>query len=100
MADEKNIITGQTKSGIKFSIDKRVTDDARLLFYLSELQDESLPMMTKNTSLFELLKIIFGTGDGLKIFLNEVAIHHEGVADAQSLIQELSEMIDILKAKN
>ena len=101
MADKNvNIVTAKTKSGIKFTIDKRVKDDTRLLFYLSQLQDKSKTEMEQNSLLFQLLGLIFGSNDGLAAFLNEVAAHHDGVADPQNVLEELSDIFDALKIKN
>ena len=101
MADKKdNLIKATTKSGIKLVIDKRVKDDTRLLFYLSQLQNKSLSEMEQSTLLFQLLGLIFGSNDGLAIFLNEVAAHHDGVADPKNVLAELQDLFDALKLKN
>ncbi len=96
----ENIVTGKTSSGIQFTLDKRIKDDARLLFWLSRIQDESLDVMARNKALFSLLGLIFGSDEGLNTFLNEVAAKHEGVADISSLMDELNEMFEALAIKN
>jgi hypothetical protein len=100
MAKNDNIVTGKTKSGIKFQLDKRISDDARLLLYLTKMQDESLDLSSKSQALFSLLELIFGSGEGLKIFMNEVAAKHNGIADVKSLIAELTDMLEALNLKN
>lgn len=100
MAKNDNIVTGKTKSGIKFQLDKRISDDARLLLYLTKMQDESLDLTSKSQALFSLLELIFGSGEGLKIFMNEVAAKHNGIADVKSLIAELTDMLEALNLKN
>lgn len=96
----ENIVTGKTSSGIQFTLDKRIKDDARLLFWLSRIQDESLDVMARNKALFSLLGLIFGSDEGLNTFLNEVAAKHDGVADITSLMDELNEMFEALAIKN
>lgn len=95
-----NIIKGKTSSGIQFCIDKRIRDDARLLFWFSRIQNENLDAMERNNALFSLLELIFGSGEGLSALLNEVAAKHDGVADIESLTQELTEMFEALNVKN
>ena len=96
----ENIVTGKTSSGIAFTLDKRIKDDARLLFGLSRIQNEDLNVMERNKALFDMLEFIFGSGDGLKAFLNEVAAKHDGVADVTSLMAELNDMFEALAVKN
>ena len=97
---DSNLITGETRSGIKFTIDKRIKDDTRAVLYLTQMQNKSLDKMTQSQALFSLLELMFGKGEGLIIFMNEVAIHHDGVADVNSLIEELTDLFDSLKLKN
>ena len=94
------MVTGKTSSGIKFTLDKRIKEDARLLFWLSRIQNDDLEVMERNKALFSLLELIFGSGEGLNTFLNEVAVKHEGVADITSLMNELNEMFEALAVKN
>ena len=96
----ENMVTGKTSTGIKFTLDKRIKEDARLLFWLSKIQNEDLDVMERNKALFSLLELIFGSGEGLNTFLNEVAVKHDGVADISSLMNELNEMFEALAVKN
>ena len=96
----ENIVKGKTSSGIQFTLDKRIKDDARLLFWLSRIQRDDLEVMERNNALFSLLELIFGSGDGLNTFLNEVANKHDGVADITSLMNELNDMFEALAIKN
>ena len=96
----ENIVKGKTKSGIQFTLDKRIKDDARLLFWLSRIQNEELEVMDRNQALFSLLELIFGSGAGLGTFLNEVAAKHDGIADITSLMEELNDMFEALAIKN
>ena len=100
MKKNENIITGKTKSGIKFTLDKRVKDDARLLLWLTKLQDESKSVTEKSEALFALLKFFFGGDEALAVFMDEVAAHHNGIADVASLLAELSDMLEALELKN
>ena len=96
----ENIVKGQTSSGIQFTLDKRIKDDTRVLFWLSRIQNDSLEVMERNQALFSLLELIFGSGDGLNTFLNEVAAKHDGIADITSLMNELNDMFEALAIKN
>ena len=96
----ENIVKGKTSSGIQFTLDKRIKDDTRVLFWLSRIQNENLEVMERNQALFSLLELIFGSGDGLNTFLNEVAAKHDGIADITSLMNELNDMIEALAIKN
>lgn len=95
-----NLIEGETRTGLKFKIDERVKDDTRCLYLLSRMQKESLSMMDKNVALFDLLEVVFGSGDEFNTFLNEVAFRHNGVADARSLIDEITDIFEAVKLKN
>lgn len=92
------IVKGQTSSGLKFTIDSRVKDDVRLLYYLTKAKKDDAPSMEKAEAVMSMLGIIFG--DQLEIFINEVAIRHNGVADANSLMNELTEIFDAINLKN
>lgn len=96
----ENIVKGKTSSGIQFTLDKRIKDDARLLFWLSRIQNDELSVMERNKALFSLLELIFGSGEGLNVFLNEVAAKHDGIADITSLMNELNDMFEALAIKN
>ena len=96
----ENIVKGKTSTGIQFTLDKRVKDDARLLFWLSRIQNEDMSVMERNKALFSLLELIFGSGEGLNTFLNEVAAKHDGVADITSLMNELNDLFEALAIKN
>ena len=96
----ENIVKGETSTGIKFTLDKRIKDDARLMFWLSKVQNDELEIMKRNQALFSLLELIFGSGEGLNAFLNEVAAKHNGVADVGSLMDELNDMFEALAIKN
>ena len=95
---KSTIIKGKTASGLSFTIDSRVKDDTRLLLYLTRANNEDAPSMDRINATMSLLGLIFG--DNLEIFLNEVAKRHNGVADATSLKEELSEILDALNVKN
>lgn len=99
-AKDENIIKGKTQTGIEFTLDKRIKDDARLLFWMARIQNKDLSLQEQNSALFALLEVIFGSGEGLKVFLNEVAAKHDGVADVQSLFVELNDMFEALQIKN
>lgn len=100
MKKNENIIHGKTKSGIEFTLDKRVKEDTRLLLWLQNLQDGKKSALEKSDALFALLRFLFGGEEALAIFMDEVAAHHDGVADVKSLLAELSDMLEALDIKN
>lgn len=95
-----NIIKGKTQTGIKFALDKRIQDDSRLLLYLTRLDDKKRTDLERGQALMSLLELMFGSDDGLEIFMNEVAAKHNGIADKDSLMAELSDILEALKLKN
>lgn len=98
-----NIVTGKTKSGIKFMIDKRIADDSRTLLYIRQMRkyrDDPDNLFKATDAVYDLLELIFGSSEGLSVFMNEVAAHHGGIADSASLIMELNEIIEAAKLKN
>lgn len=95
-----NVIQGETRSGLKFSINAAVREDTRVLYLLTRMQKQSLSMELKNQALFDLLEVVFGSGDDFFMFQNEVAFRHKGVADAQSLMEEITDIFEAVKLKN
>lgn len=98
-----NIVVGETRTGIKFKIDKRVADDNRTMYYIRTMRKykDSTDNQSKVVdAVYSLLEVIFGSGEGLEIFLNEVAYRHDGVADSTSLMEELSDIFEVIGLKN
>lgn len=94
----ENIIKFKTKSGIQITLDKRVKDDTRLLLILADVQDKSKTPNEQIALFKDLLDLFFG--DGSRVFLNEVAAHHDGVADFKSLMAEMNDIFEALELKN
>lgn len=94
------MITKKTKSGIEFSIDERIKDDARLIRYLVKIQNKSVPENDKMQAVFDLIDFIFGSGEGADAFMNAVAEHHDGVCSVNALVAELKEIFTLINAKN
>ena len=92
------IIKGKTSSGLSFTIDSRIKDDVRLLYYLTKAKKEDVPSIDKAEAVMSMLGLIFG--DNLEVFINEVANRHNGVADVTSLVSEISEIFDAINLKN
>lgn len=95
-----HIIEGETRSGLKFKISALVKDDTRVMYLLTRMQKQSLDVMLKNQALFDLLEVVFGSGDDFYTFMNEVAYRHDGVADPQSLMDEITDIFEAVKLKN
>ena len=99
----ENIIEGQTQTGIKFRIDKRIKEDNRTMYFIRNMRkfkDDPEKQEQVLDAVYSLLELIFGSGDGLLIFLNETAVRHDGVADSTSLIAELSDIFEACGLKN
>lgn len=99
----ENIVTGETRSGIKFAIDKRIKDDSRALFYVRNMRkkiDSTEDKLKATDAVYSLLELVFGSNGGLETFLNEVAYHHDGVADVTSLMEELTDIFEAVDLKN
>lgn len=99
-ARNNNIIKGKTQSGIKFALDKRIQDDTRLLYYLTKMEDKNKTDLERGQALMSLMELMFGAGDGLEAFFNEVAAKHNGIADKDSLMAEMSDIFEALQLKN
>ena len=105
VAINENIVSGKTRTGIKFKIDKRIADDSRALFYLRQMRkyrknNDKESKLKASDSMYDLLELIFGSDEGLEIFMNEVAAHHDGVADGVALMDELSDLFEAVGLKN
>lgn len=98
----ENIIEGQTTSGIKFKIDKRITEDARTMYYIRNLRkykNDADHAEDAINAVYALLELMFGS-DGLMTFMDAIASVHEGVAKPDILMQELTEIFDACNLKN
>ena len=94
------MVKGKTKSGIKFSIDENIKDDADLLLLLAEVQDERADMQEKQLAIKDLLWLIFGESrDAVYDFTKEVKRIH-GNRSFDSITAELSDIFEALSAKN
>lgn len=93
------IVKGTTKSGIKFQLDSKIKDDARLLFLLTKSQNTD-DLMESGKAIMDLLSLIFGSDDNVMSFMNEVADKHKGVCSTGDMIREMREMLDAIDAKN
>lgn len=103
MKSNDNIVKGKTRSGIKFQIDKRIAEDNRAMYMIRNLRkyrNDKEKAEEVIDSVYTLLELIFGSGDGLMIFMNEVALKHDGVADSASLMDELNDIFEACDLKN
>lgn len=94
------MVKGKTKSGIQFQIDERIKDDARFLYYLAKSQDDEAEMGEKTKAVMGILKLVFGSDEGVIGFMNAVASKNEGVCGVETMLSELTEMFDAINAKN
>ena len=108
MDHNENIIEGKTRSGIQFKVDRRIKEDARTLFYIRKLRKYKAETDKDNTekaeaaidAVYSLLEVIFGTEEGLMLFMNEVAARHDGVAAPAGLMDELNDIMEACDLKN
>ena len=94
------LVSGTTKSGIAYTIDTRVRKDSRLLHQLVRLQSKKLNEFDRAEALYFLLDLIFGGDEGVFIFQNEVALHHDGICTHETLMAELNDILEALNLKN
>lgn len=94
------MVSGTTKSGIAYTIDTRVRKDSRFLHQLVRMQSKRLTEVERADALFSLLGLMFGGDDGVMLFENEVAIHHDGVCSTETLMAELKDIFEALNLKN
>ena len=94
------VVKGKTKSGIKFQMDDRIKDDARFMYYLAKAQDSEADVSEQSKAVMGIMKLIFGSDDGVIEFMNAVAATNKGVCDIKTMLAELTEMFDALNAKN
>lgn len=94
------MVKGKTKSGIKFQLDERIKDDARFLYYLAQAQNSEADIGERSQAVMGLLKLIFGTDAGVITFMDAVASVNDGVCNVERMLSELTEMFDVLNAKN
>ena len=94
------MVKGKTKSGIQFQLDERIKDDTRFLFYLTMMNSDNIDVVEKGKHVINMLKLIFGTEEGVLQFMDAVAAVNDGVCDTTTMLSELSDMFDALDAKN
>lgn len=91
------MVKGKTKSGIKFQIDERIKDDARLLHCLVDLQSDDTD--NQLIAIYRLLELLFGGKAGVIQFENAVASAHDGICTSELLMSELNEIFSKLNLK-
>lgn len=94
------MIKGKTKSGIQFQIDERIKEDARFLYYLTKAQNQNEDAMEKGNAIMAMLKLIFGSDEGVIKFMDAVAACNDGICDMTIMMAELTEMFEAMNAKN
>ena len=94
------MVKGKTKNGIQFQLDERIKDDTRFLFYLTMMNSDNVDVVEKGKHVINMLKLIFGTEEGVLQFMDAVAAVNDGVCDTTTMLSELSDMFDALDAKN
>ncbi len=91
---------GKTKSGIEFEIDKRIKDDTRFIYYLTKMQNKEADVSESSEALMGMLKLIFGSDAGVIRFMDAVAYANDGICDVKTMMDELADIFEVLKAKN
>ena len=94
------MVKGKTNSGIQFQLDERIKDDTRFLFFLTMMNSDNIDVVEKGKHVINMLKLIFGTEEGVLQFMDAVAAVNDGVCDTTTMLSELTDMFDALDAKN
>ena len=94
------MVKGKTQSGIKYSLDERIKDDARLLYILIQIQSDKVSVERKGALIFQFLNMIFGNDDKVMEFMDEVASKHDGICSNDVLIAEINDIFSAIGAKN
>ena len=94
------MVKGTTKSGIKFQLDERIKEDARFLYYLTKAQDDEEDIGERSKAIMGILKLVFGDDNSVIGFMNTVAAANDGICDIKTMLAELTDMFDAIKAKN
>lgn len=94
------IIKGETKSGIKFTLNSDIKEDTRFLLYYVNMFDESVPAIEKGKAIIDILELVFGSREGAAQFMDAVASVHDGVCKTEIMMEELNEMFEALNVKN
>lgn len=95
------MVKGKTKSGIKFTINEKVSEDIRVALLIAEAQKaskEGKTVMEQMSPIMKLLELIFG--ENVMDFMDAVASAHNGICDATSMIAELNEILEKADSKN
>lgn len=96
------MIEAQTKSGIKFTVDERIKDDARAMLCLTDLMrysksDDAEKMMS---AMSRLMDLIFGGMEGKNAFFDAVADAHDGICNNDTMSEEFSQIMECVFGKN
>lgn len=93
------MVNGKTKSGIKYTIDERVVNDTRFFRCLVDMESDDVLVQSK--ALFKMIDFLFGSEKNALEFQNLVAAKHNGICDANSLSEEVSQILEaITSSKN
>lgn len=99
--ENANIIEGQTRSGIKYKIDKRITEDTRMLAYVRKIRKHKDSIdETVLDVIMDLFEFIFGSEDAFWVFQTEIAAHNDGICTPAALMDELSDIFEACNLKN
>ena len=94
------LVSGTTKSGIAYTVDTRVRNDTRFLQSALRMRNKKLSNEDRANALFSLLGLLFGSDDGVALFENEVAAHHDGICSVETLVAELNDIYEATNLKN
>lgn len=93
------MIKGKTKSGIKYSVNEEVKNDARFSYYSVKAMNEKLSETERSNAVFALISVLLGSEENLVIFMDEVAKKHNGVCNIEVMMSEINEIIEGIDAK-
>lgn len=94
------MVKGKTKRGIKFQINEKIKDDARILYYFAKASNKNTDESEQADAVMGLMRLIFGSDEDVLQFMNAVAAVNDGVCDKDVMWAEIKEMLDAVNLKN
>ncbi|MDO4800607.1 MAG: hypothetical protein Q4A15_00430 [Prevotellaceae bacterium] len=93
------MVKGKTKSGISFKVNESIVNDARTVYFIRKMDSEESNDNEKLDAMYSLLKMVFGGETGMLSFMDTVE-KTNGNCAPDTLVNELTEIFETLKAKN
>lgn len=88
---------GKTKSGFEYSIDDRILSDWRFTMALTKCQKSDGIKQLEGAQ--DMVRLMLGD-EGLEMFMNHIAEHHDGFVPADVVMSEIKEIFENAIPKN